>query len=372
MARRQLWTDVEVADLWKLKWQEFLAKYPHRTEGAYWLKRHREDKAGRRPPEPEEEDQEATLSALEDLLLKALTKRTLTTAELVEIVDRSPKTVTATLERLRNAGYEIEVDTDAEQVTLDRQRRPTNWTVDLAQYYGERLKLAIISCTHFGNRYRQLGALTGFYRICERDKVGAVVHLGDLTDGINMYRGQEFDLYAHGADAQVQASAEEYPESELPTYLIGGNHDYSFVKTAGSNVVRRVCDEREGLIYAGMLAATISVGPGVKFLAMHSRGGVPYARSYRSQKLNEQLGRGERVPDVFGVGGLHVIDYVHYLGVHTFLAGCFQGQTPYLKEKGLFPEIGGWIVEFNIGDDGRLNRCKPEWISFEEADEFGS
>ena len=371
MGRSRRWTEDEVGDLWKLKAPEFVAKHPHRTENAYWQKRHHEQKAGRRPPEPEEEKHGATLTALEEMLLRTLKKRTLTIAELVEIVDRSPKTVKATLVRLANAGYEIEVDAEAEQVVLDRQRRSTNWTVDLTPYYREWLKIGIISCSHLGNRYRQLGALTAFYRMSERDGVAAVIHLGDLTDGINMYRGQEFDLYAHGADAQVQAAVEEYPESELPTYMIGGNHDYSFIKTAGTNVVRRVCAQREGLIYEGMLAATFTVGPGVRFLAMHSRGGVPYARSYRSQKLNEQLGRGERVPDIFGIGGLHVIDYVHYLGVHTFLAGCFQGQTPYLKEKGLFPEIGGWIVEFNIGDDGRLNRCKPEWIAFEEVDEFG-
>jgi predicted phosphodiesterase len=268
-------------------------------------------------------------------------------------------------------GYEVQVDEGAGTARLDRQVRATDMTVDLTPYYHERLRFGVISCTHFGNFYRQLGPLKAFYDICVREQVGVVIHAGDLVDGAGMYRGQEFDQYAHGADEQEQAALEEYPRSDIPTKVIGGNHDYSFITRAGYNIVRKVCESVPGLEYCGLLAATFTIGDQVKVLSLHRRGGVPYARSYRSQKANEALGRGEQVPEIFVIGGLHVVDYVPYLGVQTFLAGAFQGQTPYLKEKALWPDIGGWIVTVNLADDGKINRCLLEWISFQEVHEFG-
>jgi hypothetical protein len=32
--------------------------------------------------------------------------------------------------------------------------------------------------------------------------------------------------------------------------------------------------------------------------------------------------------------------------------GCYQSQTPYLRRKGKEPQLGGWIVDFDIGGDG--------------------
>jgi len=376
------WLDPqEREDALRLSWRAFKDKYPDRTEGSYRGFR-RDYRAGRRRLLRDEafeqlvdaagltEPQEAEDQELQQGILDALRKRMLTVEELADALDRGPAKIRWALDGLREAGYEVAVD-DLGDVTLDRQYKATNFIIDIdvSAYYGQLVKLGLISCPHFGNRYRQLGALTTFYRICERERVEAVLNMGDLTDGHGVYRGQEFDLYAHGEDEQVACTVAEYPQSTVPTYVIAGNHDYSYMKRAGANVVRRVCDQRPDLHYAGMIAATFMVGK-VKILLVHVRTGVPYARSYRSQKLNEQLGRGERVPDVFGIGGLHVIDYVHYLGVHTFLAGCFQGQTPYLKEKGLYPEIGGWLAEFNLSPEGALNRCKLEWIGFEEQSEF--
>jgi predicted phosphodiesterase/biotin operon repressor len=349
------WTEEEIADLWKLSYEEFAAKFGRTYDS--WSSARKRLRANAKAKSADE-----VKMTLEQQVLELLRDSTLTIKEISERVDRSIPTVEQALDKLRQDGYEVHIR--EEEVRLDRQEHATNWTVDLTPYYGERLRMGIISCTHFGNRYRQMGALTTFYRICEREKVAVVIHLGDVTDGIGLYRGQEFDLYAQGADEQVAATVEEYPQSGLVTKVIGGNHDYSFQRRSGTNVVRRICDQRKDLEYCGMLAATFQVGDKVKFLAMHRRGGVPYARSYASQRLNEQLGRGERVPDIFGIGGLHVNDYVWYLGVHTFLSGCFQGQTPYLKEKGLYPDIGGWIAEVNLADDGSLNRCRMEWLAF--------
>ena len=358
------WEQDELDALWKLSWEQFHVKFPLRSWHSWAAQRNRAKAPDQANPGVDR------APVLGEAILAALKKGARTLGELADAVDRSPKVVRAALEELEAKGYEVRVEDDGE-VVLDRQHRASDLTIDLTQFYGEQLKVAIISCTHFGNKYRQLGALSGLYDICERDKVSVVIHSGDLTDGIGMYKGQEYDQYALGADEQVAATVEEYPRAPVKTLVIGGNHDYSFKRRSGTNVVKRICAERGDLEYCGMLAANFTLGDRVTFRVMHARGGVPYARSYRGQKSNEAMGRGDHVPQVLSIGGMHVVDYVPYLNVHTFLCGCFQGQTPYLQEKGLFPDIGAWIATMNLGDDGRINRCLLEWVSFTEAHEFG-
>jgi len=354
-----------------MSWEQFHERWPKRTYFGWSQKKYREGKGYRPATKAAEAANDApTLQGAAMAVLMALKGQPMTVAELAEVIDRSQGTVREAVKELEGQGYEISVRED-ERVALDRQHRATNLVVDLGGLYGEKLRLMIVSCTHYGNRYRQHEALVKAYGVAERDKVDAVLHCGDLTDGFGMYKGQEFDQYALGADEQIAATVEEYPRSGIKTLVIGGNHDYSFQKRSGTNVVKRICAERPDLEYCGMLAANFTLGDQVRLRVMHARGGVPYARSYRGQKSNEAMGRGEHVPQVFCIGGLHVVDYVPYLGVHTFLAGCFQGQTPYLQEKGLFPDIGAWVATMNLGDDGRLNRCLLEWLAFEEKNEFG-
>ena len=373
------WQAKEIADL-SLPWAEFSVKYPERTRASYdskigRMRAARDQLLGRRSvvaePEVDEPEELTEEEVLKTDVLGALKREALTTEELCNVVDRGPATVRAILATLKRAGYEVAEELVTGKVVLDRQRRQTDLEFDLTEYIeGEWLRMGIISCTHYGNVYYQPKALGLFYKQCEAEECVAVLHCGDLTDGMNMYRGQRFDLYATGHSKQVANVVAEYPHSTVPTYVIGGNHDFSFQKNAGANVVRAICEKHSGLNYAGLLAATVKIGKS-KILMLHSRGGVPYARSYRSQRLNEQLGRGERVPDVFAIGGLHVTDYISYLGIDMFLCGAFQGQTPYLKEKGLYPEIGGWIAHLHLSPTGIVNRVKLEWVKYPEVRPYG-
>lgn len=356
------WSKEELAELWEVDDEEFARRHPERTVESIGAQRRRRSRQARTVGTT------GTDVPLTEQVRKALQGQALTIEELADAVDRSPRAVQEAVAELRGQGFEVNLR-DGE-VVLDRQHRPSDMVLDLTQFYRDKLLVGIISCTHFGNRYRQLGGLSSFYQVCEKDGVNVVIMAGDLTDGLGMYKGQEYDQYAHGADEQVAATVEEYPRSSVKTMVIGGNHDYSFQRRSGTNVVRRICEQRPDLEYCGMLAANYTVGDQVRVRVMHARGGVPYARSYRGQKSNEALGRGDGVPQLLVIGGMHVVDYVPYLGVHTWLCGCFQGQTPYLQEKGLFPDIGGWIATVNLGDDGSLNRCRLEWVAFAEKHEF--
>ena len=190
------------------------------------------------------------LSPLEDRLLKSISKGTVTVGQLSGVLDRSENTVLSLVKGLRNKGYEINLEED--KVSIPRILIPTGNEIDLTQYYGDSIKLALYSCTHFGNRWQQPTNLHAFYQICEEQKVDAFIHHGDGVDGTKMYGGQEQEQFAIGLDEQEELWVGLQPKSDVTQYVGGGNHDYSWIRHAGANVVRRVCAKREDLIYTGM------------------------------------------------------------------------------------------------------------------------
>ena len=66
------------------------------------------------------------------------------------------------------------------------------------------------------------------------------------------------------------------------------------------------------------------------------------------------------------LGHWHQIEYLFERNIHIIQAGCFEGQSPYLKRKGIMPKIGGWIIEIHIDRKGTVSRFKSELVSFFE------
>ena len=70
-------------------------------------------------------------------------------------------------------------------------------------------------------------------------------------------------------------------------------------------------------------------------------------------------------------GHLHITVSLPLGPIWGFQAGCFEGQTNYLKRRSLFPQVGGWKVELTLTDSGLIQRCKEEWIRYTEiVDDF--
>lgn len=188
-------------------------------------------------------------------------------------------------------------------------------------------------------------------------------HCGDLVDGQKIYRGQEYETFVHGADAQTEYAVSNYPKCKgVTTRLISGNHDQSFLQDAGYNVAKAVCKERSDMTYLGDDLAFVNVD-NIKIALMHGRSGVPYARSYRPQKIVEQLSP-EVKPNFLFLGHYHVpVILPGYRNVECVQMGCFQAQTPYLVAKALSPFIAGLIVEVQTDSSGLAKVCY-EWIPF--------
>ena len=128
------------------------------------------------------------------------------------------------------------------------------------------------------------------------------------------------------------------------------------------NIVKAICNERDDMDYLGDYLACVELDS-IKIALMHGAGGNAYARSYKLQKLIEQMPP-ELKPHMLFVGHWHITNWLPmYRNVSGFSVGAFQSQTPFLTRLGLYPEIGGYIIEVRV-DDAGLVSVKPEWIPY--------
>jgi predicted phosphodiesterase len=237
------------------------------------------------------------------------------------------------------------------------------YDIDLKRWASGKFKFGVVADTHLCSKHQQLTALKAFYRLCQRRKIDIVLHCGDIVSGERMYRGWEYENFVFGGTSQRNYAVSHYPKVKgITTKIISGNHDQSFMKTSGYNVVQAICEQREDLHYLGDDLAFLNI-ENIKIALMHGRGGVAYARSYKSQKIVEQFSS-ENKPHFLFLGHYHVPSHIPgYRNVEVIQMSCFQSQTPYLVAKGLMPHVAGLIVTVQPDDSGMAS-VTYEWIPF--------
>lgn len=231
----------------------------------------------------------------------------------------------------------------------------------------QTLKFAIMGDTQFGSRYTQITYLHNFYDICQEEGVASVFHTGDITDGLKMRPGHEYELYTIAADDMRDNVIKYYPRREgITTYFISGNHDASIYKHVGYDICASIAAARDDMVYLGRDCAVVNLTPNCKLELRHPWDGTAYAISYKIQKMIEAM-ESDSKPNILAVGHYHKAEYLFYRNVHAFQTGCFQSQTPFTRGKGISIHMGGWIIEAEVDETGTITRCKGEFIPFYKA-----
>jgi hypothetical protein len=226
------------------------------------------------------------------------------------------------------------------------------------------IKFGLIGDTQFGSKYAQITHLHTFYDICQREGITDVYHTGDITDGLKMRVGHEYELYEHSADGQIDDVVANYPKRDgITTHFITGNHDASLYKQVGMDVGRAISRQRPDMHYLGRDAAVVNLTPNCTLELRHPWDGVSYAVSYRLQKMIESM-ESDSKPNIFAVGHYHKELTMFYRNVHGILTASFQAQTPFLRGKGIASILGGFIVTVRVDEDGTILGYTPEFIPF--------
>lgn len=251
---------------------------------------------------------------------------------------------------LQGSGYRVSID------------RPQEQRIKLAPKKTKHHRFGVVSDTHMGSKYQQLTYLHEFYDLCSKEGIDTVLHVGDLVHGSpKMHRDMILESFVHGADAQVDYAAENYPKREgIKTLLIAGNHDTSFWEDSGSDVVSHFCQQREDATYLGQRGAYVEFGSASVYL-WHPRGGGSYALSYRLQKWIEQVSPDAK-PHMVLVGHWHSPVHIPaYRNVEALRLPCYQSQTPFEKTLGLHPVVGGMLMDLWTSDEG-IEDLQTRWV----------
>jgi len=314
-----------------------------------------------------------------DKIIKAIKDKPSSIADLSRKFDRSEDTIEEVIKSLQADGYTIvEVEGGVEVVTKRELPKPV--LTPLFDEVGAKFIFAHITDTHHGSIGAQITSFNRFVDEAYRLGVRHMLHSGDVTAGVDNYTEQNYELYAHGADEQKRCVLHDYPSKPgLKYYLIGGNHDFSYVKASGYNIVQAICGQRDDLVYAGFHMADIPLTEHISARLWHPIGGVPYASSYRLQKGVEQMVLEEYMKAVqqeenptlrFVLAGhLHIKIWAGIGPIEGFHGGCFEGWTSYLKRKALAPNRGGWIIEVTLDKKDRIQRVRGEFIDFPEMED---
>jgi len=314
----------------------------------------------------------------EELFLSILKKqKNMSIIQLADEVGCSASRIIDYIDYYREQGYEILYDEN--MVALSFNVTSKGKEIDTLEE--QEIIFGVASDLHIGSKSTQITALNRFCEICKKEGVKYMFSPGDICAGYNVYPGQLFDLYAISAEEQEESVIVNLPKG-LEWFMLGGNHDYSFIKKGGGhNPLLTIENSRDDIHYVGFDDGDIPILPGVDLKLFHPSGGIPYSISYRIQKTIEQITSYELVKIVSGIkskptirfllaGHLHVQMQGLFGSIFAAQVGCFEGQTNYLKRKGLMPTIGGYIIKATLKNGGLLRFEAPFYMFPEIEDDW--
>ena len=291
-------------------------------------------------------------------------------AELTDKFDCGMSKIKDAIEQLQKENKNFHFRDDGVEIA-ESAGKITPSTIGTQHLVGHKVKFGFVTDNHLGSKYERLDVLNAVYDRFAMEGITDVYNAGNVIDG--EARFNKFDIHKHGMEDQCKYFAQAYPAREGMTthFITGDDHEGWYVQREGVNIgkfmeSKAVEAGRSDLHYIGHMEHDIifkaKKGQAV-MRVVHPGGGSSYAYSYTSQKIVESYTPGEKPHIVLG-GHYHKACYNYIRGVHFLQGGTTMDQSPFMRKKRLEAHLGGWIVEFQQGDNGVIQSFKCEWISF--------
>jgi len=210
--------------------------------------------------------------------------------------------------------------------------------------------------------------------------------VGDLVDGVGIYKGQDKELAIHDVRKQYEAAAAallwNIPQ-DITVFVIPGNHDATWpylpqvppfrelsepiydiknvVVLSNPSVVE--VEGRRVLLYHGQgLDAMIGRVPGSAYTQLHKclpnllqlilaqRHLAPvYGEATPLLPTKEDYLVIKEPPDILAVGHLHVAAVTKYQGIRCIATGAWQDASSYQRRHGIQPDVG-YAIAVDLSD----------------------
>jgi len=274
-----------------------------------------------------------------------------------------PKSLSELVEALRDEGYICN-----EKSVKKAMKELEEEGYDVKTVKGKELKYGLVRFGSFDSSvyYKTLGTIKlpciltsdwhvgskgftrqGFNKLVkdvEEYGVKDVVMPGDLLQGLGVYPLEAMDVIEPSIDKQEQKLKDllhEFP-SKTQFHAVIGNHEEKIKGQwkVGHDPLQAVAAEVDNFTYYGSVAK-LELEKQFTLLMMHGKGGVPYAVSYKGQKIYERL---PEQPTIFLHGHIHKLLAVPMPPNHYIMAsGTLQRENSWLMQSGLISQVG-WLL----------------------------
>lgn len=313
---------------------------------------------------------------VEDKLLKYISEKKTKKVNLIEVcnlMNLAPDKIVEAVKKLREKSINIELNQGVIGLssTIDKEE---TLKIDAKTFFsanGRTFKFGLSADWHTNSKYERLDALDAFSDILVNEGITKHFVAGNGIEGDASFN--KYDVIVSGVENQCQRFIDVTPQKKGLTIelLTGLDHEYWYTQREFINIGKHIemlakSQGRNDIEYIGHAERDI-VLKGAKteqvIRIIHGGGGSAYATSYSSQKYVESLGAGEK-PRIVGIGHFHKFDYCYPREVHMIQAGCFEDQTPFMRQRKLQAMVGGTIVTVHQNCDGIIDRVQVEWIPF--------
>jgi len=291
--------------------------------------------------------------------IKYLINKKKSLADICKELDLKDYEVIGIIELLKQEGFLVDY-INGEIVKLNKPQKEND--VYRIPSKLDKIKLLLISDTHLSSKYDRVDILRYLYGKAEDRSVNYILHSGDVTEGKSNRPEQIYQLKEASYTGQRDYVIDKYPKSNIPTYMISGNHDLWWVKECGSDIVKDICLHREDLHYLGSDCEDLQIGK-LKIRLYHGKGGGSYAKSYKLQKYLDSIPSDE-LPHILQTGHIHQSFYLKQGNTHCFQTSCLQDLTPYERSMGFNNDKSVWWVDVYMDNKGNPAQVIQELETF--------
>lgn len=235
--------------------------------------------------------------------------------------------------------------------------------VPVISFGGQRVRFGAMTDLHIGHKQSCRQRIEQAFEEFAKDNVDFIVIPGDVTEGMSNRPGHIYELDHIGYNEQKREAIDilgQWTDSEV--YMIDGNHDRWYIKSAGAVVVKDIADSLPNYHFLGHDEGDISLNGQVTIKLWHGEDGSSYALSYRLQKILESLTGGEK-PNILIAGHVHKFVNIFERNVHAVSVGCMEGQTKWMRGKRISAHVGFCIIDAWI-DGASVTKFSPTFYPF--------
>jgi len=235
--------------------------------------------------------------------------------------------------------------------------------IPIINFEGEHIKFTLTGDWHLGSLYTREEHIYQLYEESRKEKCDFIALGGDVVEGMSGRPGHIYELSHLGFSEQKAYAEKILGQWDKDMFLIDGNHDRWFIKSAGAIIVKDICDALgKRFIFLGHDEGDISLKGYATLKLWHGEDGNSYAISYRVQKIIETITGGTK-PNILACHHVHKFNYIFDRHVHAISPGSIQMQTPWMRGKRIAAHTGFVIVDAWVNKDG-IAKLKLCWYPF--------